>query len=808
MDQRFQGKVCPICNTPFQENDVIVVCGGCGAFQHLACRQRNHGCATPGCRGMIREVVDPRGVTAPGTAVPNGPAPGPVPNAYAAPGSVPPRGPAPNGFTVPNNPVPGGWTAPVPPAPNGYAPQGSPVPNAGAAQSAVPPRAPVSGGAAQSAQSKPLAQPLSKRFETVFEEEPDAVPDGAPMLIESLRLVADRQSGRMMARCSFRSLTDKPIKAVLADLQCADAFGSPTGTVEGVQYLDLDTARDAVFGQTKAVEVENTSTRRIRIVPRKILFADQSILEVGPESSVLPKQKPLAEFFGHRELAEEYVRQTNEQAKLAPVEGKSFWRCACGGINSNDESVCFRCGGEKQLILGCSDRDRLSRELVRRKEEARLQAERERAEREERERLEQERIRQEQERYRLEQERLAAERAEQERIAREEAERKAEERRIQKAKTKKRAKRIVLISAAVLLVGFLVYGTIWHLVPYLKYKSAESAMEEKSFDEAYEGFTALKGFSDSEEKAVEALYQKAVWLRESGSLAEAADAFERVGDYQDSAEQAVRCRNEDAYLKAKALLAGGEYEEAARAFTQLGGYADSADLALEAIYELGRAQMAEGAYDEASQTFVGLGDYADSADLTVRSIYEKGVSLFQAGEYREAYKVFEGLGDYEDSKAKVSEAMYGYVLTHKSNTDQYTFHYLQELKAANYSDAKAIYAELYQWKVTVTAINTSEHTTTNLSSISKYRPIYIHFTVSGGGPDSYTMLKFKYTLPNGITGSYDFDGSIYYSGSDYTVFWEDGIYTNPYQGSAGTLSFWFYDEDNNLIGQGSVRITN
>lgn len=66
MDNRFEGKVCPACQTPFNENDVIVVCGACKTPQHLACWQAHNGCSTPGCTGGIEEVVLP---SAPGAVM-------------------------------------------------------------------------------------------------------------------------------------------------------------------------------------------------------------------------------------------------------------------------------------------------------------------------------------------------------------------------------------------------------------------------------------------------------------------------------------------------------------------------------------------------------------------------------------------------------------------------------------------------------------------------------------------------------------------------------------------------------------------
>ena len=68
-------------------------------------------------------------------------------------------------------------------------------------------------------------------------------------------------------------------------------------------------------------------------------------------------------------------------------------------------------------------------------------------------------------------------------------------------------------------------------------------------------------------------YDRAMDLYKSGNYAEAADLFEQVGDYKDSAEMANTCR----YQQAMAAFNQENYTEAMRLFQGLGSYKDSAD---------------------------------------------------------------------------------------------------------------------------------------------------------------------------------------------------------------------------------------
>ena len=54
MNEKYIGKVCPYCKTPFIEEDEIVVCNTCDMPHHKSCWVDNQGCTTFGCLGTIK----------------------------------------------------------------------------------------------------------------------------------------------------------------------------------------------------------------------------------------------------------------------------------------------------------------------------------------------------------------------------------------------------------------------------------------------------------------------------------------------------------------------------------------------------------------------------------------------------------------------------------------------------------------------------------------------------------------------------------------------------------------------------------
>lgn len=714
------------------------------------------------------------------------------------------------------------------------------------------------------------AEEPAVRMETLFEDEPFTIPDGMPVLIEKVTLIIDRQKEELFARCIFRSLTDKPIVALLVDVTCADIWGNATSPVEGVQFLDLKTKKDSSFGQTTPIRIPDISTREVTVWVKKALFADRTMMEAASAVQKLPKPQLLSEFFGSDELTREYVRETNKRARYTTTSCESFWHCACGTTNSSDQLTCVLCGAEKARLQELLDVDLLSQNLEAYKEEKRLKAEKEQAEREEQ--------------LRQAEERMAREKEEKERLEREEAERKAEELRKKKEHQKKVAKRTACILFSAAFFVFLVYAAGWHIIPYIRYTNACNAFEAQEYDRAYEVFVQLGDFSDSAEKSVETLYQKATFLMESQQYEAAAVEYERIPHYKDSRSKGKYCKNKAAYIEAEALFEEGDYQGAAAAFTalntfedsaeraekanylyamelytakkygeaysvfekigdykdsddkrresgylyavecfegadyenatiifqKLGDYQDSAKLLPEAKYQYAREMAAEKNWEKASELFEELENYKDSKSQCKESKYQHGVQLLSEKSYVKAVQIFEALGSYEDSKTKLNEAKYCYVLANKNSTNTTTYSYLKDLTAARYQDSKEIYDSLYAWSAKLVLVNTDENDYSTKASWVNKNCSYLQFCfeLSGGPPGERVTLSKKIIWPDGSTQR---PTNWYWedkaSGDVFGIVWTEGVYNDPQRGKSGTLTVEVYVKGTNkCIGKGSVEL--
>lgn len=212
-------------------------------------------------------------------------------------------------------------------------------------------------------------------------------------------------------------------------------------------------------------------------------------------------------------------------------------------------------------------------------------------------------------------------------------------------------------------------------------------------------------------------------------------------------------------------------------------------------------------YDSAYTAFEKLNGYRDSDEMLDECIYQKACSKAKNNFYTEAINLFETLDGYKDSERKINEVKYKYIQKNKNNDNTLTYEYLKNLKKQDYLDSTEIYDELYEWKVSVFAVNSSEEDeTTYKHTISRYDPVIFHIKLTGGTPNASVRIRVTPSFPDGDTDLFIFDEK-WEDGETGWYGWTDGLYDYPGYGATGNLQCKFYDDANNLIGSASVRIT-
>ena len=163
---------------------------------------------------------------------------------------------------------------------------------------------------------------------------------------------------------------------------------------------------------------------------------------------------------------------------------------------------------------------------------------------------------------------------------------------------KKKSHKWVWIPVCILLLCGSVLGirqamTAAYNAKQTAYLEAQRLLDEEEYSAAAEAFDALKGFEDSADKAQEARhlqemaqdYQAAQQLMDDGEYLAAAEAFDALDGYDDSADKAQEARHlqemAQDYQAAQQLMDDGKYMQAMWAFSAL-DFRDSAEKVQEA----------------------------------------------------------------------------------------------------------------------------------------------------------------------------------------------------------------------------------
>jgi len=463
--------------------------------------------------------------------------------------------------------------------------------------------------------------------------------EGPMLLLEAYALYLDGGSGRYIAQCKWRNLSEKTVKAVKIRLNPASNF-EENGAAQEYVYKALNVPQKGTFGEKTAIPVSGQDIAKVDIVLEAVSYQDQPMWtnEAGTPAVVLPEAEPAALNAGLAPQAERDAAAKKLKTKVSckPAKAAGLWQCCCGSWQPEGQN-CYDCGATEADAAELTDEAILTEHLAaynkEQKEAARVAKEKE----EKRLADDYEKAVSAMNTAKKKKEYVAAAKMFEDLGDYQDSKEKIEE--CRKLIRKKRKRRLIKVLAAVLVIGLLgcqVYwgwdtyvGPSWlvrdgryeQAISYYRnynnnlysrkqiYKSAKALMEEGKYDAAMTGFEILGGYSDSQEQ----IYVYAKSLMEEGKYAKAIEVFEKADGYSDSQEQIYVC--------AKALMEEGKYAEAITGFEFLNGYSDSADLVASCqpgAYEEAKDSLETGKINRAAFAFKKAGDYQDAQELSAK----------------------------------------------------------------------------------------------------------------------------------------------------------------------------------------------
>ena len=299
------------------------------------------------------------------------------------------------------------------------------------------------------------------------------------MQVEKYNILHDNSNGKNVLQAKLKSISDKAVNNVFADIECYDAANDEVGTVKDVLYTVGGIKKGGIFGAKQAINTGFSNVGKIKIIMTKVVFEDESVWR--NESN-----QPLEEYEGAEAkkylndyaLYEQYMRECNKikaDSRYVITTKDDVWICSCGQPNPASTDKCYICGADKAELIKISDKNYLSEELRKyneKQESIRLYQEEE--------------ARRKEEAARAEDKRRALIRAEQEQLAAE--------------KKKKQLKLLAVGAAAVCIIAVLAF-TANYFMKSSKYNKATELMAQEKYSEAEDIFTSLGDFKDSQKLA-------------------------------------------------------------------------------------------------------------------------------------------------------------------------------------------------------------------------------------------------------------------------------------------------------------------
>jgi len=219
---------------------------------------------------------------------------------------------------------------------------------------------------------------LNQRFSTISNVIKDNWVIGCPIEITKAALLLDNQNNNIILQLKLRNVSNKIIK--YADL-LVKRFDAEGNIIEGLEdpvaayYYDLNVSIHNTFGDRIATNLGDNITRKVEIIFNKVIFnyGEIWLYESHSSKQTYPKREissalsnPLLQQYNREYFLIQSTTQHFDQItdhEILPEQFIDGWLCTCGFSNVFDNTVCGRCGINKNKLFQIIDEEYLTEKL-------------------------------------------------------------------------------------------------------------------------------------------------------------------------------------------------------------------------------------------------------------------------------------------------------------------------------------------------------------------------------------------------------------------------------------------------------------
>lgn len=182
-----------------------------------------------------------------------------------------------------------------------------------------------------------------------------------PVLLQSCALTKNNVDNNIFLQCKFENIADKSIKAMYIAVKCSDVAHNQVSGVDNFSYLDIAVQPYSLFGDKTPVELQDDTTRNVRIIPLKVIFSDDSTWENTSERAYELAEYEQQCISSLGELADQYKHDLHTicadsgKHNYLPTNANGFTICGCGKVVLNDAVSCPSCGVDLNLLRQLGD---------------------------------------------------------------------------------------------------------------------------------------------------------------------------------------------------------------------------------------------------------------------------------------------------------------------------------------------------------------------------------------------------------------------------------------------------------------------
>jgi len=217
---------------------------------------------------------------------------------------------------------------------------------------------------------------MAKRFNILKHEKDVYILNNCPVTMSGHAITKDTKLNKVFAQCKFENLGNKTIIAFFVKVSCYGIDGDDLSNTDNFSHLDLNINQYEEFGEKTAIPIEDKNTRRITVIPKKIVFSDKSVWINELMDEFIPLEMNLKDIDSLGELSTQYRRDLEKYVNIYKIslhktlicKGDEFTTCGCGKIILNNEEICPVCGANIEGLEKLKNKDILKENLTKYKD--------------------------------------------------------------------------------------------------------------------------------------------------------------------------------------------------------------------------------------------------------------------------------------------------------------------------------------------------------------------------------------------------------------------------------------------------------